>query len=130
MTKLEIAKILAVVGCAWAVLAAGIVTAANTFDTPKSVLHIITVQWKSTATAEQKAAAMEGVRKMAGAIPGVKSVWLKTLKVQPGDYNNVIVMEFQDQAAFDKYADNPAHREWEKVYMPVREESRTHDVTN
>jgi hypothetical protein len=130
MTKPGIAKRLAVIGGVLAVFAAGIVTGANTFETPKSVLHIMTVQWKSTATAEQKAAAIDGVRKMAAEIPGVKSVWLKTLKVQPGDYNNVIVMEFKDQAAFDHYADNPAHRAWETVYLPVREESRTHDVTN
>jgi len=130
MTKPGIAKRLAVIGGVLAAFAAGIVTGANTFETPKSVLHIMTVQWKSTATADQKAAAIEGVKKMAGEIPGVKSVWLKTLKVQPDGYSNVIVMEFKDQAAFDHYADNPAHRAWEKVYLPVREESRTHDVTN
>jgi len=39
-------------------------------------------------------------------------------------------MEFEDQAAFDRYATDPAHKAWEKVYLPVREESRTHDVTN
>ena len=130
MTNPEIARRVAIICGALALFGAGIVTGAHTFDAPKSVLHIVTVKWKATATDEQKAAAIEGVRKMAGEIPGVKSVWLKTLKVQPGGYGNVIVMEFQDQAAFDEYADNPAHREWEKVYLPIREESRTHDVTN
>ncbi|MGA2591376.1 MAG: Dabb family protein [Bryobacteraceae bacterium] len=67
-----------------------------------------------------------GIAKRLAVIGGVLAVF----KVQPGDYNNVIVIEFKDQAAFDRYADNPAHREWEKVYLPVREESRTHDVTN
>jgi len=103
---------------------------ASGFGQPKTVLHVITVQWKSTATAEQKAAAIEGVRKMAADYPGIKNVWLKTLKVQPAGYSNVIVMEFQDEAAFKKYTDSAAHRAWEKLYLPLREESRTHDVTN
>jgi len=109
---------------------AGVLTGANTFGTPKSVLQVITVKWKADATAEQKAAAIDGVKKMAGEVPGLKNVWLKPIKVQPREYNNVIVMEFEDQAAFDKYADDPAHRAWEKSYLAIREESRTQDVTN
>ena len=130
MTKLRLTKVAACVAGALAVFGAGMLAGANTFGTPKSVLHIVTVQWKSTATPEQKTAAIEGVKKMAGAVPGIKNVWLKTLKVQPGEYHNVIVMEFQDEAAFKNYATNPAHKAWEEVYLPVREESRTHDVTN
>lgn len=130
MTKLGITKITTLVAGALAVFGAGMLAGANTFGTPNSVLHIITVQWKATATPEQKAAAIDGVKKMAGEVPGIKNVWLKTLKVQPGEYGNVIVMEFQDEAAFKNYAANPAHKEWESVYLPVREESRTHDVTN
>jgi hypothetical protein len=112
------------------VFGAGVLAGANTFGTPKSVIHVITVQWKADATAEQKTAAIEGVKKMAGEIPGIKNVWLKTLKVQPGGYSNVIVMEFQDQAAFERYTGDPAHKAWEKIYLPIREESRTHDATN
>ena len=128
--KPSILKSLGIVISLLAVFGAGIVTGANHFGTPGSVLHIITVQWKADATADQKAAALDGVKKMAGEVPGVKNVWLKTLKVQPNDYNQVIVMEFENQAAFDRYADNEAHRAWEKVYLPIRQESRTHDVTN
>jgi len=102
----------------------------NSFKTPSSVLHVITVQWKSDATDTQKQAALDGVKAMAGQVPGVTNIWLKTLKVQPQDYHAVIAMEFKDKAAFDAYAANPAHKEWEKVYLPVRRESTTHDVTN
>lgn len=130
MTKIRITTITVLVAGALAVFGAGMLAGANTFGTPNSVLHIITVQWKESATPEQKTAAIEGVRKMAGEVPGVKNVWLKTLKVQPDEYSNVIVMEFQDEAAFKAYADNPAHKDWEKIYLPVREESRTHDATN
>lgn len=130
MTKHGITKRVALIAGAAALFAAGVLTGAGSFGQPKSVLHIITVQWKADATAEQKTAALDGVKKMAAEVPGIKNVWLKTLKVQPGDYKNVIVMEFADKAAFDSYAANPAHKEWEKVYLPIREESRTHDVTN
>lgn len=121
---------LGIVAGALALYGVGVLTGANTFGAPKSVLHVIAVQWKAGATAEQKEAAIAGVRKMAGEVPGLKNVWLKTLKVQPSEYNQVMVMEFADQAAFDKYTDNPAHREWEKSYLPIREESRTVDATN
>jgi len=127
MTKLHKTALLA---AAVLLLAAGVLIGANAFGTPHTVLHIITVQWKPDATAAQKEAAIEGVKKMAGEVPGVKNVWLKTLKVQPAGYSNVLVMEFADEAAFKSYTDSPAHREWEKLYLPVRAESRTHDVTN
>lgn len=109
--------------------AAGLV-AANKFGTPATLLHIVTVQWKDESTPEQRQQAIDGVRTMAGQIPGVRNVWLKTVKVQPNTYNAVFVMEFQNQKAFDAYADHPAHREWEKVYVPIRQRSTTHDVTN
>ena len=121
---------LTVVLSAIAVFAAGVLVGQNKFGKPKSILHIVTVKWQSGTTEAQKAAALKGVEKMAAAIPGMRNVWLKTIKVQPQDYNNVIVMEFADQKAFDAYADAPAHKEWEKVYIPIRGQSTTHDVTN
>jgi hypothetical protein len=39
-------------------------------------------------------------------------------------------MEFESEAALKKYAGSEPQQEWYKVYMPIREESRTHDVTN
>ena len=32
--------------------------------------------------------------------------------------------------AFDAYADNPAHKEFEFEYLPVRDRRTTHDITN
>ncbi len=130
MKRSRAGKFVLAAAAAAAVFGAGVLTGASKYGTPNSVLHVITVQWKSSATADQKNAAIEGVRKMASEYPGIKNVWLKTLKVQPNDYNAAIVMEFKDKAAFDAYKDAPAHKEWEKIYLPVREESRTHDVTN
>lgn len=111
--------------------AAGIAVGAAKANKPTSVLHVITLKWKDGVTDEQKKTVMDGIEKMA-ADPklGIKSVWLKTLKVQPQGYGNVLVMEFKDKAAFDAYTDAPAHKDWEKIYLPLRGQSTTHDVTN
>jgi hypothetical protein len=102
----------------------------NEYKMPQSVLHIVTVQWKADSTAEQQAAAIDGIKTMAAATPGIKSVWIKKLKVQPATYSTVFAIEFENKTAFDRYTDTPAHKNWEKIYLPIREASTTHDVTN
>ena len=82
------------------------------------------------ASPEARTAAIKGVEKMAAEIPGVKSVWTKTLKVQGDNYNAAFVIEFENQKAFEVYADHAAHKEWEKSYLEVRDQSTTHDITN
>ncbi|MBS1871827.1 MAG: Dabb family protein [Acidobacteria bacterium] len=109
---------------------AGILVGANKFGQPKSVLHVITVRWKADSTEAQRQAAIQGVAKMAADSPGIKNVWLKTLKVQGENYNAAFVMEFQDAKAFEAYANSPAHKAWEEVYLPIRDRSTTHDITN
>jgi hypothetical protein len=114
-----------------AVFALGVSFGQNKFGQPKSILHVVTVKWKADSTAAQQQAALDGVKTMAAKIPGVTNIWIKKIKVQPyGDGGAVFAMEFKDQAAFDTYANHPAHKEWEAIYIPIREESRTHDVTN
>ena len=110
------------------VFSLGVAVGQNKFGQPKSILHIITVQWNADSTAEQRQAAINGVKTMASQIPGITNVWLKTIKVQGKDA--VIVMEFKDQAAFDAYAAHPAHKKWEEIYLPIRALSHTHDITN
>jgi antibiotic biosynthesis monooxygenase (ABM) superfamily enzyme len=103
---------------------------ANNFGKPKTLIHVVTVKWKDGTTDAQKKAVLEGVEKMAGEIPGIKNVWVNSIKVQPSEYTTAFVMEFESKAALDAYAKHPAHAEWMKVYEPVHEESRTSDVTN
>lgn len=109
---------------------AGLLVGANKFGQPKSVLHVVTVRWKDDSTEQQRQAAIQGVAKMAADTPGIKNVWLKTLKVQGENYNAAFVMEFQDESAFKAYADAPAHKAWEEIYVPIRDRSTTHDITN
>ena len=43
---------------------------------------------------------------------------------------HVIVMEFKDEKALADYADSAAQKEWYKLYLPIRGQSTTHDITN
>jgi len=102
---------------------------AQTQTAPKSVIHVVTVKWKADATPKQIQAALDGVKALPAAFPGITRVWTKSIKVQ-GDKTHALVMEFVDEAALKTYADSPAQKEWYKVYIPIREESTTFDITN
>src|SRR5579864_9446242 len=96
---------------------------------PHSVLHVITVQWKSDASPAQIEKAIHAVETMS--YPGLKNVWTRPIKMQlPDGYKTIFVMEFESEDALKKYADSPAQKAWYEVYMPLREESRTSDITN
>lgn len=136
-------KNLLLLSAACAILGAGVATAANKYGKPQSIIHVVTLYYKDGTTAEQKKAVLDGVEKMAAEIPGVKNVWLKSVKVQGAyyekqedgsmkarPYTDAFVMEFENEAAFKAYDDHPAHRAWEKIYTPVRGRSATSDITN
>ena len=111
-------------------LAFGATTAsAQTPTAPASVIHVVTVKWKAEAKPEQIKAALEGAKALPAAYPGIKRVWIRSIKVQGGK-DNAFVMEFADEAALKAYTDSPAQKEWYKVYLPIREESTTFDITN
>ena len=96
---------------------------------PKSVIHVITIKWKEGTTQAQIDKALRAAETME--YPGLKNVWTRAFKMQlPEGYKNIIVMEFASEDALTKYADSPAQKKWYDVYMPIRQESRTHDITN
>ncbi len=98
-------------------------------QTPKSVIHVVTVKWKAGTTPAQIKAALDGVHVLQDKYKGITNVWTRSIKVQ-GGAANAFVMEFKDEAALKAYADSPAQKEWYKPYMPIREESTTFDITN
>ena len=110
-----------------AIVAAGFATAGP--NKPKSVIHVITIQWKAEATPAQIQQAIQAAENIN--YPGLKNIWTKPIKMQlPQGYKHIIVMEFESEDALKKYADSPAQKKWYDVYMPILEESRTHDITN
>jgi uncharacterized protein (DUF1330 family) len=110
-----------------ALLAGGLLGAAPM--KPKTVIHVVTIKWKADATAEQIQKATRALETMN--YPGLKNVWTRPIKMQLDEgYKQIFVMEFESEAALKKYADSPAQKAWYEVYLPIREESRTHDITN
>jgi antibiotic biosynthesis monooxygenase (ABM) superfamily enzyme len=115
--------------CAAAVMMAMGLLAADTH--PKTVIHVIAIQWKAAATPAQIEKAIKGAEALPSEYPGITRVWTKAIKKQLADgYTHIVVMEFASEAALEKYADSPAQKKWYEVYMPIREESRTSDITN
>ena len=112
------------------VFAAGLALGQNKYGTPKTIIHLSAIKWKAEASEADQKKAIDGVKSMAGQIPGIKNVWVKTIRVQPQGYNAVFAIEFEDQAAADRYRDHPAHAEWEKFYLALRDESRSFQATN
>ncbi len=129
MKKSVILKTAAALAAGIAIFCAG-VFAANKFGAPASIIHVVTIQWKPESTPAQRQTAIDGIKTMAAEIQGIKNIWLKSTKVQPSSYNAAFVIEFEDKAAADRYVDHPAHRAWEKLYLPVRQESTSHQITN
>ncbi len=99
---------------------------------PTSVIHVVTVKWKDGTTQQQIDAALKGVERMADAFPGIKRVWLRSIKVQGPEsgVTHAFVMEFESEQALKDYAGSAAQKEWYKTYIPIRELSRTFDITN
>ena len=112
----------------------GIVIGQNKYNQPKSVIHLVSLKWKADATPQARQTAIDGIKTMAEKIPGIKNIWLKTLRVQSPTpdkpFDAVFAIEFADEAAAKVYADHPAHTAWEAVYVNAREESRSFQATN
>lgn len=107
----------------------GAVTATAADTAPKTVIHVVTVKWKADAKPEAIKAALDGAQALPKAFAGITRVWTRSFKVQ-GDWSQVIVMEFASEQALKDYAGSDAQKEWYKSYLPVRERSNTHDITN
>lgn len=116
------------------VFGAGVAVGANRFNKPKSVIHLVQVKWKAGATDAQKKAAVDGVEKMAAQVPGIKNLWMKQTRAQHwGDLrpDAAWVIEFENREAERAYEKSEARKEWfEKVYDPIRDQSRSSQWTN
>ncbi len=109
---------------------AGVLLGAAAFQKPKTVLELVTIKWSAEAAPELRRAALEGQEKIAGEIPGVRNIWMRTLRVQPRDFMTAFAIEFDDLAAAERFARHPAREAWMKTFLPLIEESRIQQVTN
>jgi len=119
---------LAMTGVFGAGFAAG--QAKNSFAQPKTVLQISMIKWKKDVSDADKQKAIDGIKEMAGQIPGIKTVWLKVDRMQPRDYDTAFAIEFASREAANDYSDNPIHEKWSKAYLSIREASISPQLTN
>ena len=65
------------------------VTAVNRFGQPKTVLHVVAYKFRDATSQNDQEQAINGIRDMAGKIPGIKNIWLKTERNQIRDWSGV-----------------------------------------
>jgi hypothetical protein len=119
-----------IVFAAAALFFAGYTAAQVHFGQPKTVLQISIIKFNPGVTDEQGQHVIDGVKQMAAKIPGVKNVWLKAARMEPRDFDAVIVIEFFDRAAADRYAESPVHEAWSRELQQIRLTSISPQVTN
>jgi hypothetical protein len=105
-------------------------TKAHLVGQPKTIIHFVSLKFRPGVSDAERTQAIAGIKTMAAQIPGIKNVWLKTIRVQPQDFNAVFAIEFVNQDAADDYRDHPAHAAWEKQYLGLRENSLSGQATN
>ena len=104
--------------------------AQNRAGMPKTIIHVSVIQWKEGVSAAERQKVLDGVKEMAAKIPGIKNVWTKALRVQPQGYHDAFVIEFENQAAVDRYAKDPVHDAWTEAFAKIREASLSPQITN
>ena len=109
---------------------AGYAAGGNQFWMPKTIIHVSLIKWKDGVSEADKMQAIKGVKKMASLIPGIKNIWIKPVRIQPRDFHAAFVIEFKDRESANLYAEHPAHEEWLKSYLPIRETSISPQITN
>ena len=102
----------------------------NRFGQPKTVLHVVVYKFRDNVSNYDRERAIDGIKDMAGKIPGIKNVWLKTGRNQIKDFSGVYAIEFASAEAAADYAENPVHEAWSKMWQEQRENSLSFQVTN
>lgn len=108
-------------------------------EKPKSVIHVVTLRWKEGSTKEQIDGALKALENAATKYPGITRLWLRPISVQGAPIGkcdecrpvtHAFVMEFESEDALKKYRNSEAQKIFYEAYIPLREESRTHDISN
>ena len=97
---------------------------------PTSVIHHVTLKWKEGTTDADKQKALDGLKEIVSTTEGAKNIWMKSLKIQPREYSQTFVIEFESEAALKAYAEHPKKKEWDDFYYSIRETSLNSVTTN
>ncbi|HYL65082.1 MAG TPA: Dabb family protein [Candidatus Methylomirabilis sp.] len=104
--------------------------AQNRFGQPKTVLHVVVYKFKATTSNFDRENAINGIKDMAGKIPGIKNIWLKTDRNQLSDFSGVYAIEFASPDAAADYSESPVHEAWAKKWQELRENSLSFEISN
>lgn len=124
------AKSFGAVLLALGLFAGGYVAGQAKFGQPKTILHVVEIQWRPGVPQMEKDAAVAGIKDMASKMPGIKNIWIKWDRLEPRDFSAAFAIEFRSREAADAYAESPLHDAWEKEYVPLRAASISIQVTN
>lgn len=102
----------------------------NHFGQPRSVLHIVVYKFRDDVSNYDREKAIDGIKEMAGKIPGIKNIWLKTERNQARDFSGVYAIEFASAEAAADYAESPVHEAWSKSWQQKRDNSLSFQVSN
>lgn len=102
----------------------------NHFGQPKTVLHVVVYKFREDVSNYDREKAISGIKDMAGKIPGIKNIWLKTERNQARDFTGVYAIEFASPEAAADYAESPVHEAWSKSWQQLRENSLSFQVSN
>ena len=102
----------------------------NRFGQPRTVLHFVVYKFKDNVSNYDREKAINGIKDMAGKIPGIKNVWLKTERNQIKEFSGVYAIEFTSAEAAADYAESPIHEAWSKTWQEQRENSLSFQVSN
>jgi hypothetical protein len=102
----------------------------NRFGQPKTVLHVVVYKFRDNVSNYDREKAIDGIKDMAGKIPGIKNVWLKTGRNQLKEFSGVYAIEFASAEAAADYSESPVHEAWSKMWQEQRENSLSFQVTN
>src|SRR5881392_4379512 len=122
--------VLFISGVAAGTLHARSAAAQNRFGQPKTVLHVVVYKFRDDVSNYDREKAIGGIKDMAGKIPGIKNVWLKTSRNQIKDFSGVYAIEFTSAEAAADYAESPVHEAWSKTWQEQRENSLSFQISN
>jgi hypothetical protein len=128
--QIALGAVLFVGGAAAGSLHARSAAVQNRFGQPKTVLHVVVYKFRDNVSNYDREKAINGIKDMAGKIPGIKNVWLKTSRNQIKDFSGVYAIEFTSAEAAADYAESPVHEAWSKTWQEQRENSLSFQISN
>ena len=130
MVQMALGAALFISGVAAGTVRARSTAVQNRFGQPKTVIHVVLYKFRDDVSNYDREKAIDGIKDMAGKIPGIKNVWLKTERNQARDFSGVYAIEFTSAEAAADYAESPVHEAWSKSWQQKRENSLSFQVSN